>query len=61
MCPACADNCSGVLLNGLEELDQPLMAVNASGLVGAWHLRLAELERRSREVQVSERRPPLDT
>lgn len=51
--PACEDSCSGVLLSDLEDVDVQLRTVNISSLVVASYLQLAELENRSREVQVS--------
>lgn len=51
--PACKDSCSGVLLSDLEDVDVQLRTVNISSLVVASYLQLAELENRTREVQVS--------
>lgn len=59
--PACDDSCSGVLLNDLEDVDVHLGTVNISRLVVASFLQLAELENRSREVQVTAQHcPPLE-
>lgn len=60
--PACEDNCTGVMLNDLEDLDDHLAAVNISSFVVASYLRLAALENRTRGVQVTvQHRPLLET
>ncbi|TNM96650.1 hypothetical protein fugu_016311 [Takifugu bimaculatus] len=59
---ACEDNCTGVMLNDLEDLDDHLAAVNISSFVVASYLRLAALENQTRGVQVTvQHRPLLET
>ncbi|XP_029698573.1 laminin subunit alpha-1 isoform X2 [Takifugu rubripes] len=50
-CVSCEDNCTGVMLNDLEDLDDHLAAVNISSFVVASYLRLAALENQTRGVQ----------
>lgn len=56
---ACDDNCTGVMLNDLEDLDNHLTSVNISSLVVASYLRLAALENQTRGVQVTVQHCPL--
>lgn len=59
---ACDDSCTGVLLDDLEDVDGRLSTVNVSSLVVASYLQLAELEKQSRQLQVTaQHRPLLET
>lgn len=53
ICPACDDDCTGVLLDDLENIHNHFLSVNLSGVAIAPYRRLVLLENQTRNVKVN--------
>lgn len=52
VCLACDDNCTGVLLDSLDELSKALLSVNLTGVARLPYGMLSELENTTKRLKV---------